>query len=102
MYIAMNRFKISNDHINDFINIWRTRNSYLNQVKGFKDFKLLQGPQDDTSTLFVSHSIWESHDAFKAWTESNHFKNAHAGAKAPTGTHLEHPKLEGFEVILEK
>ena len=102
MYIAMNRFKISNDHIDDFINIWKTRNSYLDQVDGFKDFKLLHGPKDDTSTLFVSHSIWESHNAFRAWTESDHFKKAHAGAKAPAGTHLKHPEFEGFEVILDK
>ena len=100
MYIAMNRFKISNEHVNDFINIWKTRNSLLDQVDGFKDFKLLHGPKDDASTLIVSHSIWESHDAFKSWTESDHFKKAHAGAKAPAGTHLEHPKFEGFEVAL--
>jgi len=102
MYIAMNRFKISNDHINDFVNIWKTRNSLLDQVKGFKDFKLLTGPQDDASTLFVSHSVWESQTAFKNWTESDNFKSAHRGAKAPAGTYLEHPKFEGFEVILDK
>ena len=102
MYIAMNRFKISNDHIDDFINLWRTRNSYLDQVEGFKDFKLLQGPKDDISTLFVSHSIWESQDTFVSWIESDHFKKAHSGAKAPAGTHLEHPKFEGFDIILER
>ncbi len=102
MYIAMNRFKIANDHINDFLTIWKTRNSLLDQVEGFKDFKLLQGPQDDTSTLFVSHSIWESQAAFKSWTESDNFKNAHRGAKAPAGTYLEHPKFEGFEIVLDE
>jgi len=102
MYIAMNRFKIANDHVNDFVKIWKTRNSLLDQVKGFKAFKLLHGPENETATLFISHSIWESYDAFKAWTESDHFKKAHAGAKAPAGTYLEHPKFEGFEVILDE
>ena len=102
MYMAMNRFKIANNHINDFIHIWKTRNSSLDQVEGFIDFKLLQGPQDDVSTLFVSHSTWTSQAKFKNWTESDHFKRAHRGAKAPAGTYLEHPKLEGFEVILDK
>ena len=102
MYIAMNRFKIANEHINDFINVWKTRNSLLDQVEGFKDFKLLKGPTDDQSTLFASHSIWKSLNAFKSWTESDNFKNAHRGAKAPPGTYLEHPKLEGFEVILDE
>jgi len=102
MYFAMNRFTISNDHIDDFITIWKTRNSLLDQVEGFKDFNLLKGPQDETSTLFISHSIWESHDAFRAWTNSDHFKKAHAGAKAPKGTYLGHPQFEGFEVILDQ
>ena len=102
MYIAMNRFKISNDHINDFTDIWKSRNSLLDQVEGFKDFKLLKGPQDNESTLFVSHSIWESYDAFKAWTESDNFKSAHAGAKAPKGTYLGHPQFEGFEMVLDR
>ena len=102
MYIAMNRFKISNDHINDFVQIWKTRNSLLDQVPGFKDFRLLQGPSEEDWTLFVSHSIWESHQAFKDWTDSDNFRNAHAKAKAPNGTYLEHPKFEGFKVILDK
>ena len=102
MYIAMNRFKVATDHTNDFIHIWKSRQSLLDQVEGFKDFKLLQGPQDEHSALFVSHSIWESQAAFKNWTESDHFKNAHRGAKAPEGTYLEHPKFEGFEVVLDK
>jgi heme-degrading monooxygenase HmoA len=102
MYYAMNRFTISNDHIDDFINIWKSRNSLLDQVAGFKDFKLLQGPQEETSTLFVSHSIWESHAEFQNWTKSENFKSAHRGAKAPEGTYLGHPKFEGFKVILDK
>ena len=102
MYIAMNPFKIANEHINDFVNIWKTRNSLLNQVEGFKDFQLLQGAKEETFTLFVSHSNWESKDAFINWTNSDNFRNAHAGAKAPKGTYLGHPEFEGFEVILEK
>ncbi|MBZ0167001.1 MAG: antibiotic biosynthesis monooxygenase [Candidatus Omnitrophica bacterium] len=102
MYIAMNRFKIANGHIEGFVTMWKTRNSLLDQVDGFKAFKLLHGPADDTATLFVSHSVWESRAAFIGWTESEHFKKAHAGAKSPAGTHLEHPKFEGFEVVLEK
>lgn len=102
MYIAMNRFKIMNDHINDFIDIWKSRNSLLDQVEGFQSFKLLQGTKEKTFTFFISHSIWESQGAFKNWTESEHFKNAHRGAKAPGGTYVEHPQFEGYEVVLEE
>jgi len=100
MYIAMNRFSIANDHKDDFVDIWKNRDSQLNKVPGFKNFKLLQGPSDDDGTTFVSHSIWETEDAFRAWTQSDHFKKAHAQARAPKGTYLTHPKFEGFEVVL--
>jgi len=100
MYIAMNRFNIANKHKNDFVEIWKNRDSHLNKVPGFKNFKLLQGPGDENATVFVSHSTWESENAFKAWTQSDHFKKAHAQARAPKGTYLDHPKFEGFEAIL--
>ena len=102
MYIAMNRFKISNKHLDDFVEIWKSRNSLLNEVKGFKDFKLLKGLTQEDHTLFISHSEWESYEAFKNWTDSESFKKAHGGAKAPKGTYLEHPKFEGFEVVLDQ
>lgn len=102
MYIAMNRFRIANDHTEDFIRIWKDRESYLDKVPGFQEFKLLRGPGDEGGTLFVSHSIWDSFGSFKAWRESEHFKRSHAGAKAPQGTYLGHPNFEGFEVILEE
>ena len=102
MYIAMNRFRIANDHREDFINIWKNRESFLNDVSGFKQFKLLQGESTAEETAFISHSIWESRDSFEVWTKSENFKKAHAGAKAPKGTYLSHPKFEGFEVILSE
>ncbi len=102
MYIAMNRFKISNDHLNDFIEIWRSRDSLLKEAEGFSDFKLLEGTKKEDHTIFISHSTWESEKHFKAWTDSDHFKKAHGGARAPKGTYLEHPKFEGFNVVLDK
>ena len=102
MYIAMNRFRISKGHEGDFISIWKNRNSLLDKVDGFKEFKLLQGETDAEGTTFVSHSIWKSKKAFDSWNNSEHFRKAHAGAKAPQGTYLGHPKFEGFEVILNE
>jgi len=50
--------------------------------------------------LYASHTIWESRAAFEAWTESDHFRKAHAQARAPKGTYLCHPNLETFEQVL--
>ena len=100
MYIAMNRFRIARGREEAFEELWRKRESHLDGVPGFREFHLLKGPSDDTATLYASHSVWESGAAFEAWTKSQNFVKAHAQARAPQGTYLEHPRFEGFEVIL--
>ena len=100
MFIAMNRFRIGQGFEDGFEEMWRTRDSKLDEVPGFKEFKLLRGPEIEGGTLFVSHSVWESRDAFTAWTESDSFKQAHAKSRAPEGTYLGHPDFEGFEVVI--
>ena len=100
MFIAMNRFRIARGREEVFEDLWRRRESQLDGVPGFRQFHLLRGPSDDAATLYASHSVWESRAAFEAWTESEAFRRAHAQARAPQGTYLEHPRFEGFEVIL--
>jgi heme-degrading monooxygenase HmoA len=100
MYIAMNRFRIALGHEEDFEKIWRERDSHLDEVPGFRSFDLLRGPVDEKCTLYASHTIWMSEADFRAWTESEAFKKAHAQARAPSGTYLGHPVFEGFEKIL--
>ena len=100
MYIAMNRFRVALGSEEVFEELWRQRDSYLDEVPGFREFHLLRGPTDDECTLFASHTVWASHEAFVAWTESESFRKAHSQARAPQGTYLAHPQFEGFEVVL--
>jgi len=100
MYLAMNRFRIAHGHEADFEKLWRERDSQLEGVPGFRSFHLLRGPADDEGTLYASHTLWESEADFRAWTESEAFKKAHAQARAPEGTYLGHPVFEGFQKIL--
>ncbi len=100
MYIAMNRFGIRVGREADFEKLWRERETYLDQVPGFREFHLLRGPSDAEKTLYVSHSTWDSRAAFDAWRESEAFREAHASARSPEGTLLGHPQLEAFEVVL--
>ena len=100
MYIAMNRFQIAIGREGDFENLWRQRESSLDEVEGFVEFHLLRGPTDEKATLFASHTVWNSREAFEAWTNSEAFRKAHAQARAPEGTYLGHPVFEGFEVVL--
>ncbi|MFQ5513230.1 MAG: antibiotic biosynthesis monooxygenase family protein [Myxococcota bacterium] len=100
MFIAMNRFRITLGREQDFEALWKRRESYLEGLDGFREFHLLRGPSDEESTLYASHTVWDSRAAFEAWTESESFRKAHAQARAPQGTYLGHPRFEGFEVIL--
>ncbi len=102
MYLAMNRFQISPDHTDAFEALWRERESYLSEVPGFQSFALLRGPEREDHVLYASHTIWQDRAAFDAWTESDHFRAAHAQAKAPKGTYLGHPELETFEAVLQE
>jgi len=100
MYIAMNRFRIALGKEQDFIDIWENRDSHLEEVPGFKEFHLLQGPSDEECTLFASHAIWESGEDFSNWTKSEAFRKAHANAGSAKDIYLGPPQFEGFEVVL--
>jgi heme-degrading monooxygenase HmoA len=100
VFIAMNRFRIASGREDDFETMWRERESYLEDEPGFQEFHLLRGPETDGGTLFASHTVWDSREAFDAWTNSESFKKSHARARAPEGTHLGPPQFEGFEVVV--
>lgn len=101
MFIAMNRFKVTKGSEEDFEKVWAERDSHLEEVPGFVEFRLLRGPEAEDHTLFASHTIWNDRAAFEAWTRSEAFRKAHAGAGDRKVLYLGHPQFEGFEVILE-
>jgi len=98
-YIAMNRFKIVKGHESDFEKIWKTRNTYLDGSPGFIEFNLLRGPEREDHVLYASHTLWESEAAFEDWTNSEAFRQAHAGAGKRGHLYLGHPDFEGFETV---
>ncbi len=99
MYIAMNRFRIAPGREQEFIDIWKNRDTFLDDVPGFRDFHLLQGPATDEYTLFASHSTWDSEQAFADWTRSEAFRKAHAGAGSSRDIYLGPPQFEGFDAV---
>tara|TARA_B100001094_G_scaffold281819_1_gene293500 strand:- start:54 stop:356 length:303 start_codon:yes stop_codon:yes gene_type:complete len=100
MFIAMNRFQIVRGSEEDFENVWRNRDSYLDKVAGFKEFHLIKGESNEEYTLYASHSTWTSQADFIAWTKSDSFKAAHQNAGNNKKLYLGHPVFEGFDVIL--
>ncbi|MDX9740609.1 MAG: antibiotic biosynthesis monooxygenase [Gammaproteobacteria bacterium] len=100
MFIAMNRFRIVPGREEDFVDMWRQRESHLHEVPGFREFHLLRGPTAEDHTLFASHSVWDSAEAFENWTRSEAFRKAHAGAGGRRDLYLGPPQFEGFEAVL--
>jgi len=99
MFIAMNRFRVTPGAEADFETVWTTRDTHLADVPGFVAFHLLRGPVHDDHVLYSSHTVWRSQEDFEAWTRSEAFRRAHAGAGQNRSLYLGHPEFEGFDVI---
>ena len=56
--------------------------------------------EDETFTLYASHSVWQSENDFLNWTKSDAFRQAHKGAGEHSDVYLGHPEFEGFTVVL--
>ena len=99
MYIAMNRFQIVPGEEDAFEKVWQERDSQLETVPGFVEFRLLKGPGSEAHTLYASHTIWQDYAAFDGWTKSEAFRRAHEGAGDRKQLYIGHPMFEGFEVV---
>ena len=51
MYIAMYRFRESRGREEEFVEIWRNRDSYLDDVEGSNDFQLLRVEAGEDGTV---------------------------------------------------
>ena len=96
----MNRFKIVIGKEKIFENIWKNRDSHLEEVKGFKKFNLIKGKETKDFRLYASHSTWDSEEDFIAWTKSESFRLAHKNAGNNKDIYIGHPEFEGFEIII--
>ncbi len=99
MFIAMNRFKVIKAEASAFELLWLSRESHLQELKGFVAFHLLRGPEREDHVLFASHTVWASQEDFLAWTRSEQFRAAHHSAGSSKPLTLGHPEFEGFEVV---
>ena len=99
MFIAMNRFKVVKDAADDFERVWLERDSHLDQMDGFVEFRLLRGPETEDYILYASHTVWQSRAYFQAWTQSEQFRKAHGRVPGTKPLYLGHPEFEGFETV---
>ncbi len=93
MFVAMNRFVVVPGQEEAFEARWRDRETYLGDVPGFVRFALLCS---DRQGEYLSHSTWESREAFDAWTRSEAFTLGHRQGSLQ-GILAEHPEVSLYE-----
>ena len=102
MFVAMNRFRVTKGAEAEFEEMWRSRDSQLGGVAGFRSFRLLRGAEAEDHTGYISHSTWESRAAFDAWMKSESFRRAHAAVGSKREMYLGPPVFEGYESVVEQ
>jgi heme-degrading monooxygenase HmoA len=96
MFIAMNRFQVAEGRGAEFESMWRERESHLDAIPGFVQFALLKG---DEPGDYISHTVWQSREAFMTWAQSDAFRQAHS-ARPTEGLVIGHPRAAFYESVL--
>lgn len=99
MFIAMNNFKVASGKEKQFEEIWKSRETYLHGVPGFVRFALLRC---DQAGEYISHSTWESRDAFIAWTQSEAFVQGHRQGGSLMGVVEGPPLIKLYEAVISQ
>lgn len=99
MFIAMNHFKVVPEREAEFEQIWKQRESFLRDVPGFVEFALLRG---DTAGEYISHSVWQSREAFLGWTQSEAFVKGHRQGGSLQGIVAGPPALTTFQAVVRE
>jgi heme-degrading monooxygenase HmoA len=103
MFIAMNRFHVNQGKESVFEEMWRSRETYLNEVPGFVSFSLLRNwlSSESKTTEYISHSTWRTREDFENWTKSESFTRGHAQGSV-AGVLATHPEVSLYETILRQ
>jgi heme-degrading monooxygenase HmoA len=98
MLIITNRIPVNPEFNEQFEERFRNRASFVDKMDGFISFQLLRPKQDGDP--YIVQTVWESEEYFRAWTESEEFKQGHSkSSTAPEGMFAGRPKMEMHEVI---
>lgn len=98
MIVTCNRIPVNPDYAAAFEERFADRSTLVDGMPGFISFQLLRPTK--AGDPYVVMTFWETEADFKAWTESDAFKEGHArSGKLPSEAFAAHPKLEIFEVL---
>lgn len=98
MFVVCNRIPVNPEHTAAFEEAFAARAGLVDQMPGFVSYQLLRPATEGAP--YVVMTTWESESSFRAWTESDDFKQGHArSGTLPKETFLGRPVLETFEII---
>ncbi len=101
MFVTMNRFTIDPAHWDDFENRFKQRAGLVDGEPGFIRNAVLR-PQENTSDQHIVMTLWESRQAFEAWTRSDSFRQAHAKTgQTPKEWFASPTRLEIFDAVTD-
>jgi heme-degrading monooxygenase HmoA len=95
----MNRFTIDPNYWSDFETRFKQRSGLIDGEPGFIRNAILR-PEENSSDQHIVMTLWESRQAFEAWTKSRAFRKAHESAgQMPKKWFIVPGKLEIFEAV---
>ncbi len=97
MIVVQNRVPVNEGHEEGFLDRFRTRRGLVDDQPGFIRNMVLRPVKGD---CFIVLTFWESVETFRAWTESEAFREAHSRVP-PEGMFRGHAELEIHEVALD-
>lgn len=100
MITVANRIQVNPEFAEQFEERFRNRAHQVDQMKGFiRNLVLRPGKAGDP---YVVLTFWETQEDFKAWTESDAFKQGHARSGTLPREAFSGPnQLEIHEVLLD-
>lgn len=100
MFVTMNRIPIRQGYEDVFAKRFRKRAGLVDQTPGFIRNMVLRPCDEDGCHIVLT--LWESKEAFLAWTKSEAFRKAHRKAEdAPKAMFLGPAQLETYEVVCD-
>lgn len=78
MYSVTNRIMIKTGNGDDLEEVFGKRGSVQHEP-GFKSFELWKLQKEEDHEVYLVVTRWESEQDFKNWTQSDSFRQSHAG-----------------------
>lgn len=78
MFVAMNRITVSEEYLEKFEYMFKTRAGEVDQEKGFIEAKILRPKKEGQPYIVMTY--WESEADFNHWVDSGAYMKGHSRA----------------------